>query len=324
MKNVVGIRVAAAVLSGLIISSTAASAESCPDTLRIMAPAAPGGGLDQTGRALQQVLVGEKLASNVQVFNVPGAGGTIGITQLANQSRRDGGVMMVAANVLIGAILSNGSAVSLADTRPIARLVSEYIVVAVPKDSPFKSMNDLVTALKADTAKISWAGGSAGGTDHITAALIAKAAGADVKKVNYIAFAGGGEALAAVLGGKVSAGINTYSEFREQIISGDLRLLAVAAPDKLPNVDAPTLKELGFDVQSQVWRMVTAPPGITDEQHAALVACVKSATATPAWAKLLADKGWTSGLMTGEALDTFVKSETDLTTTTLREIGFIK
>ena len=104
----------------------------------------------------------------------------------------------------------------------------------------------------------------------------------------------------AVLGGKVSAGINTYSEFREQIVSGDLRLLAVAAPDRLPNVNAPTLKELGFDVQSQVWRMVTAPPGITDDQHAALVACVKSAATTPAWAKLLADKGWTSGLMTGE------------------------
>jgi len=307
---------------GLLCSP--ALSQSCPNPLRIMAPAAPGGGLDQTGRALQQVLVGEKLGSNVQVFNVPGAGGTIGIAQMVTQSRRDPGMLMVAANVLIGAILSNASTISLADTRPVARLVSEYEVIVVPKDSRFKTFGELAAALKADPGKVSWAGGSAGGTDQITAALIAKAIGADVKRVNYIAFAGGGEALASVLGGKVTAGVNTFSEFREQIASGDLRLLAVAGPQRLPNIDAPTLNELGVNVVSQVWRMVTAPPGITEKEHAALVECVKAAATTDAWKKLLQERGWTSGLLTGPELDAFVKSETEITTAILHEIGFIK
>ncbi|MCS0494665.1 tripartite tricarboxylate transporter substrate binding protein [Ancylobacter sp. MQZ15Z-1] len=322
MRKTVIVGALAALSLGSVCS--AALAQNCPSPLHIIAPAAPGGGLDQTGRALQQILVTEKLDDNVQVLNVPGAGGTIGIAQMVTQSRKDPGTLMVAANVLIGAILSNGSSITLADTRPVARLVSEYEVIVVPKDSPFKTLQDLLDALKADPGKVSWAGGSAGGTDQITAALIAKAVGVDPRKVNYIAFAGGGEALASVLGGKVSAGLNTYSEFREQIASGDLRLLAVAGPERLPKVDAPTLKEQGVDVVAQVWRMVTAPPGITDEQHAALVACVKAAATSEAWSKLLAERGWTSGLMTGPELDAFVKSETDITTDVLREIGFIK
>ncbi len=207
---------------------------------------------------------------------------------------------------------------------PVARLLSEYEIVVVPKDSPFKTFNDLAAAFKENPGKVSWAGGSAGGTDQITAVLIAKAIGADVKKVNYIAFSGGGEALASVLGGKVTAGLNTFSEFREQIASGDLKVLAVAGPERLPNVDAPTLNELGIKVESQVWRMVTAPPGITVEEHAALVECVKAAAESDAWKKLLAERGWTASLLVGPELDAFGKSEIDITAAVLHEIGFIK
>ena len=124
-------------------------------------------------------------------------------------------------------------------------------------------MDDLVAKLKADPGAVSWAGGSAGGADHIMAGLIAKAIGVDPTKINYIAFSGGGEALAAILGNQVTVGVSGYGEFESQVEAGTLRLLAVSGEERIPGVDAPTLTEAGVDVALENWRMVAAAPGIT-------------------------------------------------------------
>ena len=171
------------------------------DSLRILAPAAPGGGWDQTARSLQEVIQGSGSVPAVTVENVPGAGGTIGLAQLISQEAGKPDVLMVNGLVMVGAILTNKSQVSLAQTTPIARLTGEYEVIVVPGSSEIKTLADLVAKLKADPGSVAWGGGSAGGTDHILAGLIAKAAGADVSKLNYVPFSGGGEALAAVMGG---------------------------------------------------------------------------------------------------------------------------
>jgi putative tricarboxylic transport membrane protein len=304
---------------GIALAGSLAVPASALD-LKIMAPAAPGGGWDGTARAMQAALQGEKLA-NVQVQNVPGAGGIIGLAQFVNQSKGDPNSLIVGGYVMVGAIIANKAAVTLDNVTPIARLTGEYEAIVVPASSPIKSMADLVAQLKADPGKVSWGGGSAGGVDHIAAGLIAKAAGVDPKKVNYIAFSGGGEALASILGGKVTVGVSSWSEFESQVKAGKLRVLAVSSAEPLPGVDAPTLKQAGLNVDIQNWRMVAAPPGITPEQKAALTKVVQTMAESKTWKDMCAQKGWISTYLAGPAFDAALKQEISQTTTVLKDLG---
>jgi putative tricarboxylic transport membrane protein len=290
----------------------------------IMAPAAPGGGWDQTARSLQTVLQQEKISKRVQVMNVPGAGGTIGIAQFASQQKGNPNALMVGGYVMVGAILTNKSPVTLKDVTPVARLTGEYESIVVPASSDIKTIGDLVAKLKENPGAVSWGGGSAGGTDHITVGLIAKAAGVDPTKINYIAFSGGGESLAAILGGQVTAGIASYGEMESQIKSGTLRLLAVSSEERLPGIDAPTLKESGLDVVIQNWRMVAAAPGITPEQKAAIVADLDKLNQSKGWQETLKTKGWQDTYLTGQAFDDQLAKDIAATETILKDIGLVK
>ncbi|QJP13648.1 tripartite tricarboxylate transporter substrate binding protein [Starkeya sp. ORNL1] len=290
--------------------------------LKIMAPAAPGGGWDQTARAMQQTLQGEKIVPNVQVQNVPGAGGTIGLAQFVNSAKGDPNQLIVGGYVMVGAIITNKSPVNLSQVTPIARLTGEFEAIAVPANSPLKSMADLVKALKADPQKVSWAGGSAGGTDHIAAGLIAKAIGVDPTKVNYIAFSGGGESLASILGGKVTVGISSLSEFDAQAKAGKLRILAVSSAERLPDAkDIPTLKESGVDVEIQNWRMVAAAPGITAEQKATLSGIVEKMAKSKTWIDTLKAKGWADTYLAGPAFEAQLAKDIASTQTILKDVG---
>ncbi len=256
-------KLAATLAISLTVCATPALAQM---DLKIMAPAAPGGGWDQTARAMQQALTAEKLVKSVQVINVAGAGGSVGLAQFVNGAKGDGNQLMVNGFVMVGALLMNKSPVSLAQATPIARLTEETQVIVVPANSPIKNAKDLAAAVKENVAKVTWAGGSAGGVDQITAALFAGAVGADAAKVNYIAFSGGGESLAAILGAKVTAGISGWGEYEGQVKSGKLRAIGVTSAQRLPGVDVPTFKEQGVDLVIANWRSVMAPPGITPEQ----------------------------------------------------------
>ncbi len=291
---------------------------------KIMAPAAPGGGWDQTARSMQTALQDEKISSSVQVLNVPGAGGTIGLAQFVNQSSGDPSQLIVGGYVMVGAILTNNSPVTLDQVTPIARLTGEYEVIVVPAASDIKDMSGLVEKLKADPGSVSWAGGSAGGTDHITAGLIAKAAGVDPTKVNYIAFSGGGEALAAILGNQVTVGISGYGEFASQIEAGTLRIIGISSDERAEGIDAATFKEGGVDVSIQNWRMVAAAPGITDEQKAAILADIEKMAKSESWQKTLKEKGWADTYLAGDAFAEQLKADTEATTAILKEIGLVK
>jgi len=292
--------------------------------LKLVAPAAPGGGWDQTARSMQQALVASGAAKSVQVTNVPGAGGTIGLAQFANSAKGDPNQLMVNGFVMMGAILTNKSPVSLEQTTPIARLTTEYLAIVVPTDSPIKSAKDLAAAVKADPAKVTWAGGSAGGVDHIAVALFAKAVGADPTKINYIPFSGGGEALAAILGGKVTAGISGYGEFEGQVKAGKLRLIAVTSAQKLPNVDAPTLKEQGVDLEIANWRSVVAPPGLSPEQRKTLLDTIDKMVKSPAWQEVLKQKGWDDAYLPGDAFAKFLQEENARVREVLTSVGLVK
>jgi len=291
---------------------------------KIIAPASPGGGWDQTARSMQAALQDEKISDSVQVTNVPGAGGTIGLAQFVNQAAGDPSQLIVGGYVMVGAILTNQSPVTLDQVTPIARLTGEYEAIVVPAASDIKDMAGLVEKLKADPGSVSWAGGSAGGTDHITAGLIAKAVGVDPTKVNYIAFSGGGEALAAILGNQVTVGISGYGEFAEQAKAGTLRVIGISSDERVAGVDVPTFKEQGVDVSIQNWRMVAAAPGITDEQKAAIIADVDKMVNSATWQKTLADKGWANTYLAGDAFAEQLKKDSEATAAILKDIGLVQ
>lgn len=290
----------------------------------IMAPAAPGGGWDQTARTMQDVLTTEGISGGVQVINVPGAGGTIGLAQFANEAKGDPSRLLVGGYVMVGAILTNKSPVTLADVTPIARLTGEYEVIVVPAASPVQSLADLTAKLKADPGSVGWGGGSAGGTDHITAGLFAKAVGVDPTKVKHVAFSGGGEALAAVLGGQVTVGISGYGEFQGQVEAGALKVIGVSSPEKIDVIPGPTFKEGGVDVVVQNWRMVSAGPGLTDEQVAAISADVEKMAKSQNWGGQLAKKGWVDTYLSGAALKDQLASDIASTESILKDIGLVK
>ena len=289
--------------------------------LSIMAPAAPGGGWDQTARSMQQALAEAGLASNVQVMNVPGAGGTIGLAQFVNDSKGDPSKLIVGGYVMVGAIIANQSPVTLADVTPVARLTGEYEGVVVPASSDIQTIGDLIEKLKVDPGAVSWAGGSAGGVDHILVGQIAQAAGVDPTKINYIPYSGGGEALAAILGGQVTAGVSGTGEWQAQIQAGELRLLAVSAPERLDGFDAPTLKESGLDIETQNWRMVAAAPGISEADKTALVDTIGKMVESDPWKNILSQKGWLNTFLSGADFDAYLTAEVEKTTAILKSLG---
>jgi putative tricarboxylic transport membrane protein len=290
----------------------------------ILAPAAPGGGWDSTARSMQEVLQAEGISASVQVQNVPGAGGTVGLAQFAAGTSGDATQLIVGGYVMVGAILTNESPVSLADVTPIARLTGEAVGIAVSAASPIQNINELVEMMKADPGAVSWAGGSAGGVDHITVGLLAKAAGVDPTLINYVAFAGGGEALAAILGNQVTAGISGVGEFLPQVQAGTMRMLAVSTAEKWVGTDAPTLIESGYDVNVQNWRMVAAAPGLSDEQKAAVTADIDTLVKSAGWKTMLETKGWADTYLSGAEFDAQLAQEIEATTAVLKDIGLVK
>ena len=277
--------------------------------LKMMIPANPGGGWDSTGRALGKALQDAQAAATVNYENKGGAAGAIGLAQFVNANKGNGDALMVMGAVMLGGIITGKPPVSLTQATPIARLTSEYNVFVLPASSPLKTMADVVEQMKKDPGSVKWGGGSRGSTEHIAAAMIARAVGTDPSKINYVAFRGGGEATAAILGGNVTIGGSGYSEFAEYIKTGKMRAIAVTSDKRLPGVDVPTLKEQGIDVVIGNWRGVFGAPGITAEQRKALTDMVVKATKSKAWAESMEKNQWTPALLTGPAFDKFVDDE---------------
>ena len=315
-------RLLAAAALGALALAGPASAEI--DKLTLIAPANPGGGWDQTARAMQTVLQDEGLVSRVQVQNVPGAGGTIGLAQFVTTEAGKGDALLGAGQTLQGAVITNKSAVTLDQVTPLARTVGEFEIIVVPINSPIQTLDDLVAALKADPGAVSWGGGSVGSTDHIVAGLIMKAIGADLSKLNYIAHSGGGEALTSVLGGHVTVGISGYGEFGPQVDSGKLRALALSSEERLPGVDIPTLKEQGVDVAFFNWRGLFAAPDVPAEDLAALEAAVDAMAKSQAWKDTIAERQWTDLYMPAADFATFLAEDRVVMEGILTDLGLAK
>ncbi len=309
---------AVAVLAGSVMTASAQM------DLKIMAPAGPGGGWDGTARSMQTALTAAGIAKNVQVSNVPGAGGAIGLAQFVNTAKGDASQLMVNGFVMVGSLITNKSPVNLGMVTPIARLTAEALVIVVPADSKIKTVKELVDAMKADISKVTFAGGSAGGVDHILAGLLAGTVGLDGAKVNYVPFSGGGEALAALLSNRVTAGISGWGEFEGQIKAGKLRAIAVTSAAKLTGNDTPTLKDQGINLELLNWRSVVAAPGITADQKKALSEAIDKMAKSKEWQDILKQKNWDNAYLPEPAFGDFLKSEQVRVEGVLKAVGLVK
>jgi putative tricarboxylic transport membrane protein len=292
--------------------------------LRFLVPNAPGGGYDITARTAAKAMEDAHTTGAIEVFNLPGAGGTVGLGRTVNESGNDRLVMSMGLGV-VGSVFTNNSPATLADVTPIARLTQETEVVVVGKDSPLRTLDDLIAAWKADPGAVPVGGGSSpGGPDHLAPMLMAEAIGIAPRDVNYVSYDGGGELLAAVLGGKVAFGVSGLGEYADQIAAGELRVLAVTAGQRAAGLDAPTLREAGVDVEFTNWRGIVAPPGLDEKGRAELIGAFTALHATPEWKEALSRNGWDDAFLPAEGFGAFLTSENERVAGVLRGLGLSK
>ena len=290
--------------------------------LRIMVPNTPGGGYDTTARTAAKVMEDAKIATGVQVFNLPGAGGTVGLQRTVNE-KGNGKLAMQMGLGVVGASYTSKSAATLTQTTPLAKLIEEAGAIVVPKDSPYKTINDLVAAWKANPKGIAVGGGSSpGGPDHLLPMQLAKTVGIDPKQVNFVSYDGGGELLPAVLGGKVAFGASGFGEFLDQVEAGQIRVLAVTSEAPIEALkDVPTLKSSGIDLVFTNWRGIVAPPGISDADKKVWIDVLTKMHDSEEWKAELKKRGWTDAFVTGDEFGTFLTEQDKAVADVLKQLG---
>ena len=279
------------------------------DTVKFMAPGSVGGGYDQTARILGKAMVEAGTAKSVTFENKGGAGGTLGLAQFANSTKGDPNALLVIGAIMVAGIEQNKPQISLKDVTPIARLFTEYNVLAVRKESPYKTLDDLIKDFKAKPTSVTFGGGSKGSIDHIGIAELAGKLDIPVNKVNYVAFAGGGEVVAQALGGQIKVITGGYAELGQYIKNGQFRVLAIGAPTRVEGIDAPTLKESGYDVTIGNWRGVYGAANLTPEQRTQVTEAVLGATKSRVWQDNVQLNAWSPSILTGDEFGKFVEEE---------------
>ncbi|GHP16987.1 tricarboxylic transporter [Rhodococcoides fascians] len=322
LRTVGALAVVGAVTVAGIDAARSASGSDARAKLTLIAPAAAGGGWDLVARESQQALRSDGIVNNAQVVNVPGAGGTIGLSQLENLSGQPTTVM-ITGTVMLGGIAINNSDTTLADTVPIAKLAEDFEVFVVPKDSPIQNLEDMIEAWRANPGGLPIGGGSLGGIDHIVAGQLAQEADIDPAAINYIAYSGGGEVLTSLLSNTVGVAVSGFNDFRDQIEAGNVRALAVAAPEPLEGFDVDTFIEQGYNVDLVNWRGIVAPPGISDEDRQTLVDIVTEMVETEQWATAVDRNRWKESVVTGDEFGEFLEVEQARITGILEELGLV-
>lgn len=311
---------AASFFSALSLAGTAVA-----EPAKVTIPAGAGGGYDTTTRLTFRLMESQGLWRDGAVFsNRPGAGGTLGLGEFIRNNRGQNNAVLGMGVILLGSIVVTQGSPQISETTPLARLTFEYNGIAVPANSPVRSVADLMNALKANPGAVPFGGGSAGGVDHIIAGLMAKAADVGASRVNYIPFASGAEAVTQLAGGRLAAVIQGASELKGLADAGRVRLIAVTSPERIPGIDVPTLKESGVDVAMGNWRGIVGAPGMSAAAQAAWVERLEKLTGSPEWRAELAKFGLESAFLGGAAFGQFMAEENARIRPILTDMGLAK
>ncbi|SDQ39505.1 putative tricarboxylic transport membrane protein [Arthrobacter crystallopoietes] len=301
-------------------AATSGGVSTARSKLTLIAPAAPGGGWDGFARESQQALRSDGIVNNPQVINVPGAGGTIGLSQFVQTPGRED-ALLVTGGVMVGAIELADNPESMDDVVPIARMADDFAALVVPADSEFQTLDDFIAAWKKDPGAASIGGGSLGSIDHLLSGMLAKEVGIDPKEVNYVAYSGGGEALTSLLSHTTAAGMSGYNEVSDQIEAGTLRALAISSKERLEGVDVPTFREQGYEVSMSNWRGIVAAPGISAEAKEEFIQIATEMRESDEWQDAVKRNSWTDSFATGEEFEQFIDSEVATAQEIVKDLG---
>ena len=310
-------------LAALAIAALPLAAMSAP--AKVMAPAGPGGGYDAAARVPLQIMQRTGIFTDgFQVTNKGGAGGTIGLAEFVRTGKGDDNAIMSMGAILVGSIITNKSPVTLDQVVPLVRLSIDTGAIVVAADSPIKTAADALQAFKSNPGGTTIAGGSIGGTDHVTAALLAKAVDVAPAKINYLPYASGAEVVTALASGQAKIGISGLSELKTFVDQGRIRIIAVSSDKRLPGVDAPTLKESGYDVVIGNWRGIIGAPGMSKAGRDMWLQRYAKLHASPEWKKALADYGWDDAYLAGDDFTAFLAQEKVRQAEVLKDVGLVK
>lgn len=291
------------------------------EQLRIMVPNAAGGGYDSTARIAAGVIEAAGLGERPEIFNLPGAGGGAGLARTVHERGNPDLLMMMGLGV-VGSLHTNRVSVGLEQVTPVARLLTEAEVVMVAAGSRHRDLPTLVDRWTADPDSVAVGGGSlAGGPDHLAAHLLAEAVGIEPGAVRYRQYDGGGPLLAALFTGRVDVAVSGVLENVDQVRAGAVRVLAVTGAQRVPGVDAPTLREAEVDLEFANWRGLVAPPGLTDAARQRHLDLVTRMHASRAWREAAAANGWTDDFLTGDAFARFLTAESGRVRQLLARLG---
>ncbi len=300
-----------------------------PENPECIAPAGPGGGWDFICRTTAKNLFELGLIDKaMQVANMSGGGGGVAYAHVTKERNNDND-LIVAASTSTSARLAQGifKGASADDVHWLATFGAEYGVLAVKKDSPYKNLKELMDAIVTNPRSVGIAGGSSvGGFDHIKPMLVARKAGLkDVRQLKYVAYAGGGEAMTGLLSGAVQVMSGDFSELRGFYESGDIRIIAILAPQRLKGFpDIPTAKEQGYDVVGANWRGLYMPKGASDEAKEFWKNAIQKMTESEAFQKDLEAKAIEPFSNFGSDMDKFVMESIKDIADLSREIGILK
>ena len=308
-------------LAGALHAGAASAASFPARALTLVAPTNPGGGWDIFARAMQFATREDRLAPvPMEVMNRGGAGGTISLAELVSRHRGNPHIAMITGSVMVSSAIAHNSPLKVRDATPVAKIASDYLVVAVPASSPYRTMDELLEAFRKAPDDVAWCGGSAGSVDHMLFGMIAEAAGVSPQRIRYVAYAGAGEATAAFLGGQVQAGITGYSEWRNLRDDGRARFLGVSSQQRIDTA-TPTLIEAGVPISLENWRGLLTAPDLSPEERDWWVAFARRVHASPHWQELAKRYGWHDTYLDGPELLTFIAEEEAQAAVVLARLG---
>lgn len=328
-------KLALGLLSGVLALSLSAcgggAGSSYPSKpITIVAPSGAGGGWDKTARSVAKVASEAKLVGQtITVENKPGGGGAVYLAEYATKEAKNDHILIVSSPpILINNLKAEGnSPYGYKDTTPLAQLTKDFGAYVVAADSKYQTLQDVIDDLKKDVKSVTFAGGSAPGSmDHLVAVLPAFKSGVDPKEVKYVSYDGGGEAIAALLGGNADIIATDASGTPEYLKAGKVRVLAVSSNERIAGdlADVPTLKEIGVDADFTIWRGIFGPKEMSKEAKEYWNKTVKSLNDSDAWTNELAANGWEKEFKSGKDFEAFLADQEALIKDMLTSLGMAK
>ncbi|MET4559362.1 putative tricarboxylic transport membrane protein [Lysinibacillus parviboronicapiens] len=285
------------------------------NNITIVAPSGAGGGWDLTARAISKTMNDTKLIEKpIQVENKPGGGGAVFMATFATKEADNDYMLMVKSPpILINNEKAEGnSKFGYKDTTPLAQLTRDYGAIVVKNDSTYKTLDDVLNDLKTNPQDVTLAGGSAPGSmDHLVGIIPAFKSGIDLRTVKYVSYDGGGEAVAALLGGNADVIATDASTIATYVKSGDVRVLAVSSSERLEGelADVPTFKEAGIDEEFTIWRGIFGPKNMSDDAVAYWSEKLQAMVETDEWKSEVERNGWQSEYRNAEEFTKYLDEQ---------------